>query len=997
MTPGGGEVLGVVGPQHRTGWDLPKDLKGWGACLVQHFFRKRDDFERPVTLLLVTADELARSLGAPASAAERVRDAFVAMVLRHVRRERGLLEEASEYPEWPEPPPPYEIPRFVPHLFFTCIAASESSDDLEDEESFIRRLRDLSDDRLPDRQLEYLPTLWCNLAKWLATGENRTQYQQLILPDPGGHTRIGFTTRLTFPDRRDQQCLSELLDEARLSGIEPPVPPVLAIAARHRTRFSRRFVDELDAFRRQFEDAPGDPHLSEHRFWAAVCDAALRGRGTEPDLICDARVRMLALPEEESLFVFLASDCEIADHDRLHTKEMRVCYGQWTHAVLTTQGELSADLMATAATAILEGSIKLPRISAMVGQGLLAFAEGVHGALELATGRDLDIARVALVRDDLALELVSALNATSARVRPSAYAGWAQIDDLPFRRLPFSALEEGKLKACWQLYELLPMPTMDVVAGIPADDGWLGFREALPKVTARECRDVTLVAADRTSEKLLKTARETWAFPQRDLVGTFELVADTGTATPFRKAVRFYTSAATDDARRPQDLEAWMVEGVVDCGHLDGDPELAPAEADVDADQFCEHVVYLGREHGEFVGRPEDAAWRVVFCGKDRMIARVRAELCGRPTSQVGDPAARRRWRKFLLRSKPADIATADALRAVGTQFPPLPTLDRPVAVCPSMSAEKYGVDPNPRVDRLVAMIAARGANRSGIGLRDWQTTLTQVLALPPSERWEYVTRAWQESGLIDVSSFARWRATRVFARPPRFVAVRSGTGVRVVLTGLAVETVRARVSQAAQNCGVFVEERRSPSPLVPSTLSAFFPDSDAFHQVLQRTGLQTRWLDLAVRSSLTPPHRSLQDPPLGYDATPWETWSLEPASTPPGVSIIRHTRPDRPNYWLVSADGFRLWTYDRNLARLWACAAVGETPVTTATRELHARHAFLPLPFARVVSALGPGLPGLDPLTSTYRYPFVSEASLKLVSNALRAAFESPRRQRRE
>src|SRR5262249_20338449 len=153
--------------------------------------------------------------------ADEVRDAFVDAVRSGIRRSKSLLDDASDYQGWPGPPSWDFPPRFVAHLLFTCIAASESSDELGDEGSFVSRLRDLTHDQLPENSLQALPRLWENLAAWLDANGGR--FRPLVLPNPGGLTRIGYTVKLAFPDRRDQRQLSDLLDRAGLAGHEPPV------------------------------------------------------------------------------------------------------------------------------------------------------------------------------------------------------------------------------------------------------------------------------------------------------------------------------------------------------------------------------------------------------------------------------------------------------------------------------------------------------------------------------------------------------------------------------------------------------------------------------------------------------------------------------------------------------------------------------------------------------------------------------------------------------
>jgi hypothetical protein len=57
----------------------------------------------------------------------------------------------------------------------------------------------------------------CRLAR-----RDPRKFRPLLLPNPGSLTRIGYTVKLAFPDRRDQKQLSELLGRAGLLGHEPP-------------------------------------------------------------------------------------------------------------------------------------------------------------------------------------------------------------------------------------------------------------------------------------------------------------------------------------------------------------------------------------------------------------------------------------------------------------------------------------------------------------------------------------------------------------------------------------------------------------------------------------------------------------------------------------------------------------------------------------------------------------------------------------------------------
>lgn len=255
------------------------NIQGWNEKLLAHFFERSEGQQTPVVTLLVTSEALARVSGDPDADPEEARTAFVQAVRIGIKQSKSLLESASDYPGWPGPPPRAAKPRFVAHLLLTCVAASESSDELGSEESFITRLRLLTDNQLPDQSLHNLPHLWEHLAAWL--GKNEQTYRRLLLPNPGAFTRIGHTIRLSFPDRRDQKLLSDLLDRAGLAGLEPPVGRLLSLLSSERSRFRPSFIAAFDEFRRLFHtsDRQQAKHLLEHRFWEAVREASFRGRG----------------------------------------------------------------------------------------------------------------------------------------------------------------------------------------------------------------------------------------------------------------------------------------------------------------------------------------------------------------------------------------------------------------------------------------------------------------------------------------------------------------------------------------------------------------------------------------------------------------------------------------------------------------------------------------------------------------------------------------------
>lgn len=977
----------IVGADDWRGWELAT----WNRRIVRHFFLRGADREGPVGTLLVTPEELARVVGAPAGLAMDVRDALVQRVQRQIRRQKSLLGDATEYDSWPRPPPVEEIPRFVAHLTVTCLAAAESNEDFANEHSFIVRLRELTGDQLPDASLADLPRLWSNLAAWLATDRNRRQYRSLALPDPGGFTRIGYSIKLTFPDRRDQAELSRLLDEQGLGGAEPPVASVLRLISDNRGRFRRSLLEAYQNFLHAREAAPRSPSLREHRFWVAVREAGLRGRGATDVEELGARVQLLAEPQDERLTLFIVADRPIVDHPQFATVEMNgVQYNEWTHLiVLTGVAESGSDQHQEAVRALLAGSLRLPRLSTLVDQGLIALVAGSHGLLEIAHGDALETAEALLVRADLSNDLAKVMNAGASRFRQSAHSGWQQANNLALRRLPSDILVRTSLANCWQLHEVPSSVPVRLVGGVRTEAGWLGYREVLPRISAPGAKGAHIDSDDAGVETLAPAGAGQWTLPPRDLGGAFELVVDTGVGES-RRTLQFYTSAAGDRFKRPGDAASRMVEGFDDSARLDDDRWLSESSGGVDAEPLCEDVAYLGGVVGEFLETPEIAAWRIVRFGGALLGSPVHKQLCVAPSAQVAQLGLRRRWWKLLSRATPAVADFEAARRSLGRKFSHLPVVECP-QVAPTRSASQPP-QPDPRVERLASILAARASTRAGIAWGEWCELVLGVLGIPRQEM-PAVTRAWEEVGCIDVASFARWRNLAVFARQPALVAVRSGDQIRATLMGLSQDTTRAEVARAAANHGVLVDTRRSVSQFVSPMLTLRAPDAAAIHEVARRAGLDVRWLTFDLLDREIDPRAIRQPPPIGYDHSgTWSNWSLERDAVTAGVQVTKWTRPDGPTYWRVVTDDLDVWSYHPNHARLWACTAIGESPFDVSVDcELRVRHAYLPLPLARVAAALGAALPGPDAgARGIYRYLFVSNTLRSLALEKLRCGFRA-------
>jgi hypothetical protein len=279
---------------------------------------------------------------------------------------------------------------------------------------------------------------------------------------------------------------------------------------------------------------------------------------------------------------------------------------------------------------------------------------------------------------------------------------------------------------------------------------------------------------------------------------------------------------------------------------------------------------------------------------------------------------------------------------------------------------------PTYEVDRLVRILACLANNRTGIPFNEWVQLVSQVLKISSTSIVHQVSRAWMESGLIDVASFARWRQRMVFARRPHLIAFRKPSYIDVCVSGLSLPSTRQLVLERAAVLGIPTSDRLSVSPYVPAMPVARAGSDDAVISLSRDTGLPLAWLDCGPDSlARMGKHRGLSPPPVHYEASFSVTrWSLSGDVGNADVSVRRYVRRDKPDYWLVEQDQRRLWFYDMNVTRGWAAALLGQPLVTKrGDTSLTAVHGYLPLPLARAVNLAGVGLAG-PAGDGSYEYP---------------------------
>ncbi len=691
--------------------------------------------------------------------------------------------------------------------------------------------------------------------------------------------------------------------------------------------------------------------------------------------------------EPLSLFAVSSSQFTVTGFE---FKEFDVPYGEWRYYIEAADSKQEQPFEQIA-RAILDGSIRLPEISTYVSQGLLAFALGSHGLLELSDRDQLTECSVALVRKSLVSDLVRIYRIENGRCRVSKYDGWIEVHEPRLTTMPSEQFEGTTLNRTWTLHVFLAPTLIRLSGGARADDGWLGIRDALPAIIAPGASSVRLQSHD-VNLALNAATDGRWLLPNQDFNGEFSLVAVLD-GYEDRRRIRFHSAPASESFKEPSDPNVWIVEEVSGTGTLQENLPFTSVAPNSDLALFSERVVNLGPDVGLFVEKREDAAWRIVSFG-ERLIGS-RGEVrddSAVPAYWIESSNARRRWRKMLFDSSPieSDIGFNEARRKVrgpvldGANLPRLNVEQK----IPELNNAKL-VRPLAPVERLVRVIASRAATRSGIGWREWSEIACRILDLDDL-LLNKVTRAWTEAGLVDVVSNARWRSTSIFARSPRLVGFTVGDHTHAVLTGLTLSAKTNDLRAAAIRGGMLVEERLSISQLVPSTIIIRAFGRSAMQSFADQCHLKMDWLDMDRLLMGMPSRHSVNSPaPQNYTCSTWSKWSLNPNSNHQ-LKFQYFTRQDKPSYWMVSSDNKQGWSYDLNIARCWASALVGEPVVRVIEHELmESNHAFLPLPIARAISIAGSGRSGPTG-NNAYRYPVGSLSLIVAICDLLARTFDS-------
>lgn len=235
----------------------PNSFADWERHLVDYFLQVGPNGDASdIHSFEVTRDTLAEACGAPSENGGEVEAAFHRVLSNDPDLRRALIHGSQQLST-------AELPNFFTYLVLTLFI-----DSLVDGEhtEFRDKLADWLGSAGRFVSLKGVAFMWERLEDWLNRRvKSGAPYRRLVLPEPGAWNNIGYTLRLSFPNRKDVRLIERFLSESGKEASRPAyvvnaLQPFLA-----REGVSIGLKDAFSDFERSYYR--NRRALADHRFW----------------------------------------------------------------------------------------------------------------------------------------------------------------------------------------------------------------------------------------------------------------------------------------------------------------------------------------------------------------------------------------------------------------------------------------------------------------------------------------------------------------------------------------------------------------------------------------------------------------------------------------------------------------------------------------------------------------------------------------------------------
>lgn len=532
-------------------------LHQWSQAFFRHFFEYEEE-DTPVTRLVITDATWSSVTGDTSTSPAQIQQAFLDQFPR-TRRELNchLSSQALNL----------SLDDYFPYLILTCLVSAASEDDAEAGQFPIRLyelLRMQGDSPLP---FDGLGDVWKQLAAQLITGHNQGRpWRKLVLPNPGIEVRIGYSKRLAFPSRNDQQQLAPLLNNLDRSKWldEPPIDPVLnIIVERNIWKFSSAFQQEFRDFKNLVSSGQ---ETATHPFWAAVLGVLrtnpLESRAKNSRHTLDLCL-LMEFDEFEEPVLSLLSKISSSPWSGITSQSLDLEIAGYNHLLVADENPEEP------ARRLLNGGLSCSDVRSslleVAQDGLLIFQR--EGGYRIARTRPPESGpATVLVRQDLKNAFISALGslAFNRPLKPCLNTQWHWLDGLEGQQIP-------RLSGIRCLTPIARSASIGIYDGIRCQGGsYLSRFAALPEFRLEGSHRLRLncLSTASTSAKTLVLDQGTtgWRLAHNPetragIEGEFEVVAENRTGMRISaRRIRFQREILTWNYGLPSDPGAWEIE-----------------------------------------------------------------------------------------------------------------------------------------------------------------------------------------------------------------------------------------------------------------------------------------------------------------------------------------------------------------------------------------------------------------------------------------------------
>jgi hypothetical protein len=935
----------------------------WNKQLFFSCFSAMDLDVADVTSLSVSAEELRRVTGDPLSNPDEVKAAFLKTINSSLKGDRtgaqfkvAMMDSGRHQ----------GIPLSFAYLYVTCLAANEILENEDNDGSskkylgdFRKILAELLD--IDDVSLDgSLAETWEKLRDFLNSNQTLVDsdgvirnLRKLILPDPGIEVQIGYSKRLVFPTRRDQENLAKVLRDADLLEDAPPIDHVLTSVTKHKNVFSNQFLNAFEEFASARRNGESSSSLLQQRFWIAVISIC-----TNEILASDnskAGISILVDPLGGSEFDFRL----VASAGQIPEGYSSVAFEdeEWSQLLLSKEDEEATIFK------VLSDPKGLGSLTRIVRGGVIPFALRPDRSLEISKTSEVSEARWFLINkaciDDMERIFGKATN-RDALESPSP--DWAFVSGLRLHALGIEEIEGTSLARASILLKRVVRPNLKIPSLFSIGREYLGWKELLPRIEAPGADSVSL----KVNGSLVNLTRngDTWKIAPEKYLGTAIVEAAYG-KEKIRKSFDFVEVPASGEYKSPSNPDSLMIE-------VDRGSDVLSRALSGSTVSSCQqitnsvHRVYLGARPGEFLSESLNASIQISYYGSEIVPIILKPLNLESQTIKVSDNGLVRKWRQEVAQASTYEALAIEDRRILSamkskTEFEgkcdPVGGYLRPPT--PYEDDAKTSV----QRDALLAALAVRSLRSKGVSISQWMSMLKEHFSLD----WKIarlVHRSWLESGVIDQYSSTNSPGLKVFARRPQMLVFQTEDAYIGAITGLVMPGVLKGIREEANKLSLSTAMNFGPCAFVPPHLrlkSSSVIDLKNFAAVFN---LETRYLEQNPFSRKI--HReSGQHPENGYRMR-----SFSPTfPVPNAVTLSAFVSSRMPMFWRVQNGKTLAWSYSQNHAEYLVCHMAGLPNLKRVSAvDLVAESAFIPFDAARWIVIVS-GVPSGPDAKLEYHY----------------------------